>query len=44
MIRLTHAEQIEVLPDAAVVTDDPIAVVVPTRDRQAPAAPVGIAL
>jgi micrococcal nuclease len=44
MIGLTHAEQIEVLPHVPVVTDDPIAVVAPTRDRQAPAAPVGIAL
>jgi len=44
MIRLTHAEQIEVLPDAPVVTDAPMAPVAPHRDRQAPAAPVGIAL
>jgi micrococcal nuclease len=43
VIRLTHAEQIEVLPDAPVVPDAPIAPVAPHRDRQAPAAPVGIA-
>jgi len=41
MIRLTHAEQIEVLSDAPVVTDAPIAPVAPHRDRQAPAAPPG---
>jgi len=44
MVRLTHAEQIEVLADAPAVTDAPIAPVAPHPDRQPPAASGGIAL
>ena len=43
-VRLTHAEQIEVLPDAPAALAAPVAPAAPHRDREAPAAPGGIAL